>query len=202
MKYNNGRQEGDRGMKRVLLVSSSEQGVALLLNLLSEAGEMRTHTVRNGEQARKALLLEDFDLVIINGPLSDEYGYEVARMAAEQKETDVMLLLKAEQMEHASRFLPVHDVLVVTKPFKRAMFLHVFRYLQAKQETLALLKRENAQMQEKLQEINILNRAKLVLMEVLKMTEAQAHRYLEKQAMDLRISKREVAEGILKTYEN
>lgn len=189
-------------MKRVLVVSSSGQGEALLLKLLSEAGDMHVHTVCNGEQAQRALVLEDYDLVIINGPLSDEFGYEVARMAVEQKETDVMLLLKPEQMEHVNLFLPDHGVLIVTKPFKRAMFLHVFRYIQARQEKLALLKRENQKLQEKLQEIHILNRAKFVLMQVLKMTEAQAHRYLEKQAMDLRISKREVAEGILKTYEN
>ena len=34
------------------------------------------------------------------------------------------------------------------------------------------------------------------------MTEPQAHRYIEKQAMDLRITRREVAEGIISTYEN
>ena len=34
------------------------------------------------------------------------------------------------------------------------------------------------------------------------MTEAQAHRYLEKQAMDMRITKAEVAKSILSTYEN
>lgn len=51
-------------------------------------------------------------------------------------------------------------------------------------------------------EARLIERAKEVLMEYLKMTEAQAHRYIEKQAMDMRITRREVAESILKTYEN
>ena len=45
-----------------------------------------------------------------------------------------------------------------------------------------------------------MNRAKWSLIECLKMTEEQAHRYIEKQAMDERLSKRAVAEAIIKTY--
>ena len=43
-----------------------------------------------------------------------------------------------------------------------------------------------------------MDRAKCVLIEYLKMTESEAHRFIEKQAMDMRITKREVAERILK----
>ena len=50
-------------------------------------------------------------------------------------------------------------------------------------------------------EIEEANRAKWHLIECLSMTETEAHRYIEKQAMDLRISKREVAENIIKTYQ-
>ena len=58
------------------------------------------------------------------------------------------------------------------------------------------------QIQVKIEELRIVNRAKFVLIAYLKMSEATAHRYIEKQAMDMRITKREVAESILKTYEN
>ena len=49
-------------------------------------------------------------------------------------------------------------------------------------------------------EIRLVNRAKWLLISELKMTESDAHRYIEKQAMDLRISKREVAENVIRTY--
>ena len=39
-------------------------------------------------------------------------------------------------------------------------------------------------------------------MEYLHMSEQSAHKFIEKQAMDMRMSRREVAEGILKTYLN
>jgi response regulator NasT len=36
----------------------------------------------------------------------------------------------------------------------------------------------------------------------MKMTEKEAHRYIEKQAMDMRITKRAVAEKIIRTFED
>ena len=48
----------------------------------------------------------------------------------------------------------------------------------------------------------MVDRAKCILIQYLNMTEPQAHRYIEKQAMDLRVSRREIAQGILQTYES
>jgi len=49
-------------------------------------------------------------------------------------------------------------------------------------------------------EIRLVNRAKWLLISELKMTEPDAHRYIEKQAMDRCVSKRRIAEEIIKTY--
>ena len=54
--------------------------------------------------------------------------------------------------------------------------------------------------EEKIQEIRLVNRAKWALIQCLGMSETEAHRYLEKQAMDHRISKREAALQVLATY--
>ena len=54
--------------------------------------------------------------------------------------------------------------------------------------------------EEKMEEIRIINRAKWLLIEQLKMTENEAHRYIEKQAMDRCVTRRTVAENILSTY--
>ena len=53
-----------------------------------------------------------------------------------------------------------------------------------------------------MEEKDIVDRAKVVLIKHLSMTEQQAHRFIEKQAMDMRVNKTAVAEGILKTYES
>ena len=52
----------------------------------------------------------------------------------------------------------------------------------------------------KMLDIKIINRAKWALINSLNMSEDEAHRYIEKQAMDKCISKRNIADEILKTY--
>ena len=52
------------------------------------------------------------------------------------------------------------------------------------------------------EDIKLVDRAKLLLVTCLNMSEEQAHRYLEKQAMDLRVSRLEVAKQVIQTYQN
>jgi len=53
-----------------------------------------------------------------------------------------------------------------------------------------------------MEEVRLISRAKCVLIQYLNMNEAQAHKYIERQAMDMRIAKKAVAENILNTYCN
>lgn len=64
-----------------------------------------------------------------------------------------------------------------------------------------LNEQSSAQTQEITDEIRFINRAKLALMLYLNMSEPMAHRYIEKRAMDMRVTKKEIAKNILKTYE-
>ena len=55
--------------------------------------------------------------------------------------------------------------------------------------------------QELTDEQRLIARAKRMLMLYLNMSEPMAHRYIEKRAMDMRVTKKEIARNILKTYE-
>ncbi|MFR4008733.1 MAG: ANTAR domain-containing response regulator [Christensenellales bacterium] len=71
----------------------------------------------------------------------------------------------------------------------------------AAQRRMMGLQSENDRLQKKIMEIRLVDRAKCLLIENRGMTETEAHRYVEKQAMDLRITRREVAERILEQAE-
>ena len=63
------------------------------------------------------------------------------------------------------------------------------------------MEKKNKTLQEKMADIRVVNRAKWLLIEHLNMTERDSHYYIEKQAMDTRLSRREVAEHIIRTYD-
>jgi len=67
---------------------------------------------------------------------------------------------------------------------------------------LKRLESENEVLKKKIEDIRIVDRAKCLLISYMNMSERDAHRHIEKQAMDMRASKRQIAESILRTYEN
>ena len=66
---------------------------------------------------------------------------------------------------------------------------------------LALLLEENARLADKLAQLRLVDRAKCLLIERRGMTEADAHRLIEKQAMDTRATRGEVATALIEEME-
>ena len=95
-----------------------------------------------------------------------------------------------------------YGVFVIAKPVNKALFYKAVRLLEAVSYRMKGVQSENDRLQRKIDDDRTINRAKAVLMKYLSMSEPQAHKYLEKQAMDLRITKAEVAKRLLSTYEN
>lgn len=188
-------------MERILTVAGTEQGLHLLQQLLQEQGLAVAASADNGLEARRLLEEGAFDFVVINAPLSDEHGEAIARMAY-QKRAEVILLVKPEHADAVYERISSTGIYMISKPLKRAVFFQTLQCIRYQQERFTKLQEEKNKLQRQIQDARLLNRAKLLLMQVLKLSEPQAHHYIEKQAMDLRISKREVAEGIISTYEN
>ena len=67
-------------------------------------------------------------------------------------------------------------------------------------EKLRKFEKTISSVEDKMQEIRLVNRAKWILIDVIKMTEEDAHYYIEKQAMDRCMSKAEIAKNIINTY--
>ena len=70
----------------------------------------------------------------------------------------------------------------------------------AVQYKVQILSSQTVKLKVKMEEIRLINRAKMLLMQCLKMTEQEAHRYLEKEAMDRGMKRMAVAEEVIKTY--
>ena len=140
-------------------------------------------------------------MVVINTPLSDEFGESFALFATEQTSASVIMLVKNEQADEVAHQVENEGILVVEKPMSKALFFQAVKLSLAAQRRMMGLQSENDRLQKKIMEIRLVDRAKCLLIENRGMTETEAHRYVEKQAMDLRITRREVAERILEQAE-
>jgi response regulator NasT len=189
-------------MDSVLLVSNTNATLGMLSDFLKSQPLMRIAATQSGSESRRTLLTDEFDLIIIDTPLPDEYGDSFALHAAESTDAGIIFLSKAETPDDANEMLEDASVFVIQKPVSPAFFYQAVKLLFAATKRLRKLRDENTILRNKLQEIRVIDRAKCILIQYLNMTELQAHRYIEKQAMDLRQSKLVTSENILKTYDN
>ena len=150
--------------------------------------------------ARRELLSRNYDFVIINSPLSDDPGTRFAIDASNRADTVVLLLLRADSYEEINERVTSHGVFTLQVPFPASTIRQCLKWMISARERLRKLKTINLSIEEKMEEIRLVNRAKWILIEQLKMNEADAHRHIEKQAMDRCTSKKEIALGIIKTY--
>ena len=189
-------------MESALIVSNTEKSSALFSEILDMASIKQITTLYSCGEARRLILERDFDLVIVNAPLRDESGESLSRYIASKGTSQVILVVKNEYFDAVSAVCEDDGVLTISKPVSRAIFWSALTLAKSAQSRIKKIQLENAELKQKIEDIRIVDRAKLILISYMNMSEKEAHRYIEKQAMDLRTAKRAVAEGILKTYES
>lgn len=183
-----------------LLVSASQSFVKTLQSLLPPSVYAPILLRCDAASARRSLLENRFDLVIVNTPLPDEFGTALALDACADSGAGVLLLVRAELFPQVNEQASPGGVLTLPKPLSQTLVSQSLTLLRGTRERLRRMEQKTATLEEKMQEIRLVNHAKWVLIEQLKMTEEQAHKYIEKQAMDRCITRRAVAENILSTY--
>ena len=92
--------------------------------------------------------------------------------------------------------------MLLSKPFSTTLFVQAMHMAAAGNHRLLRARQENARLQEKIAQVRLVSRAKCCLVEHEHMTEAEAHRYIEKQAMDTRRDRTEIAQEVLENYED
>lgn len=185
-------------MEQVLIVTATEKSYhALTKAICSCYSKISSVWLSNGKDVRRKISETDYSLVIINAPLADEFGAELAQFIAEQSGIGVLLLVKSDIFEDVSDSVIDDGVIVLPKPLSPVRLSLSIRHTLAIYRKLNSLKAENRKIRIRLDDLRIINRAKCVLIECCKMTEPEAHAYIEKRAMDTRQTKRDVANELI-----
>ena len=179
--------DDSRSTYSVLVVSAAAKFHTSLRELLPEDRYAPLCAASSVAEARRVLLERPFDIVIISAPLPDEFGTKLALHIIDKSSAGVLLLVKAEHYPDLSARLSPQGILL----------LQSLQLLCGTRERLRRMEQKTATIEEKMAEIRLVNRAKWQLIDQRGMTEQDAHRYIEKQAMDRCVTRRAVAEDIL-----
>jgi len=185
----------------VLLVSASEKVNTVMVSLLPASEYFPVTTVKSAGEARRRLAETAYDIVIVNTPLPDDFGVRLAEDVCRKTQAGVLLLVKRELQDEIYYKVMGAGVVTLPKPTSEPVVTLMLRALCAGRERLRRVEEKQSSVEKKIEELRIVNRAKWLLIQRLQMTEEDAHSYIQRRAMDQRITQRRAAEDILRAYE-
>ena len=181
----------------VLLASCDEKLNSAVRSALAGNEYWPVLTAKNGGEARRLAAERDLDLILVNDPLTDGPAVSLAEDLSLSGSAIVGLLVRREIADDAYFRTVERGVFTVAKPLAPSAFAQTMRQMCAAREKLALSERRQETVEDRMAQIRLVNRAKWLLIEKEGLTEPQAHRRLEKLAMDSRRTKEAVAEEII-----
>lgn len=150
--------------------------------------------------ARRAGMFRTYDLVIINSPLSDESGLEFALDLSRSALSSILFMSPQDIFGEVEAKVRGSGIFVLKKPLSLPLLNTAVSWLTTTSDKIKMLEREKMKVEEKMEEIKIINRAKWILINDLRMSEDEAQRFITREAMDKCITKKEEAAIIINTY--
>ena len=158
----------------------------------------RVLTAETVQEARRAVEREKIALMVIFSPLKDEE--EIPRLfdMADRRGIAAGYIVGREIYGETAYRLEGRNVFVVAYPLQMDQVLQIVSFLHQVQRRFWLVLSEQERLQRQVQDIQIVCRVKCLLVEKREMTEEEAHHFIEQEAMNTGLSKREAALKILK----
>lgn len=181
----------------VLVVTKDIKNSTLISAMLT-APLFETQIISDFNEARRRCSERVFNIIIVD--FADGDGPDFATDVADSTST-ILLMVPSQHFEQVSYKVESYGVLTMTTPFDQFYFYNMIKIAIAVQYKVQVLSSQTTKLKEKMEEIRIINRAKLLLVQNLNMSEKEAHHYIEKEAMNRCIKSTAVAQQIIRTYE-
>ena len=184
----------------LLFVQDAAAEPAALGAFVAEQPALALVTADGLDEAERKLAQLDPALVVWQ---CDAPGLPALRQCvrlAEGSEAVFLLLVRPGTYEAVWRFVQAAGICVMSWPAPQEVFRQTLRNLLLLKKSLRAMQEKTDKLQSQLQDMKRIQKAKSLLMNQLGMSEADAHRWIEKAAMDRCVKKREIAETIIRMY--
>ena len=156
-----------------------------------------TEVLRDFNEARRRVSERVYNIILVD--YSEGEGVDFAIDSSEALST-ILLLTPPSLFEEISYRVEGYGIICITNPFDQFYFYNMIKAAIAIQYKVQVLSSQTTKLKVKMEEIKQINRAKMLLMQNMQMTEQEAHRYIEKEAMDRSMKRTAIAEEIIRRY--
>lgn len=184
--------------RRRVVIAEDEALIRMdLAEMLVEEGYDVVGQAADGETAIELAETQRPDLVVLDVKMPRLDGIAAAQRIAEQRIAPVVILTAFSQRELVERARDAGAMAYLVKPFTKNDLVPAVEMAMSRFSELQMLEAEVADLTERLETRKLVDRAKGVLQQRLELSEPDAFRWIQKTAMDLRLSMRQVAEGVI-----
>ena len=148
-------------------------------------------------EARRRVSERVYNIILVD--YSEGEGTDFAIDASDSLST-ILLLTPPSLFEEISYRVEGYGIISITNPFDQFYFYNMIKAAIAVQYKVQVLSSQTTKLKVKMEEIKQINRAKMLLMQNMSMTEPESHRYIEKEAMDRGLKRTAIADEIIKRY--
>ncbi|MDO5501533.1 MAG: response regulator [Actinomycetia bacterium] len=181
-----------------ILVAEDEAIIRLdLAEMLAEAGHEVVGQANNGEQAVEMATELRPDLVIMDIKMPVMDGLTAAETIGKDRICPVVMLTAFSQKELVERARDAGVMAYIVKPFTPKDVIPAIDIARSRWAQIEALESEIADLGERLETRKAVDRAKGILMKKLKISEADAFRWIQKTAMDRRMGMKDVADAVI-----
>ncbi|MFZ8872495.1 MAG: ANTAR domain-containing response regulator [Candidatus Nanopelagicaceae bacterium] len=181
--------------KRILIAEDETLIRMDLAEMLKESGYEVIAEATNGEEAIALASELKPDLAILDVKMPKMDGISAAEVIV--KTSPVLMLTAFSQKDLVERALDAGVMAYVVKPFTIDDLIPAIEIATARYQQLVALQAEISDLNERLETRKIIDRAKGLLMQAMKLSEPEAFKWIQRTAMDKRVSMKAVAEAVI-----
>lgn len=190
-----------KDLRSVLVVTGSDKIYDFMVELLPQKEFYPVSRASTSGEARRVLVSQQYDILVINAPLPDDFGIDLALDYADSPMC-IMLMVKDEIYDQVTYQVIDSGIVTISKPSTKPIVYSSMKLLSALSAKLKRFEKKNRTLEEKMADIRMINHAKWLIIDKKKMTEEEAHHMIEHRAMERRITKREAAREIIDELED
>lgn len=182
-------------MKNVLIAAKTTEACKTLGSFIDSA-EYDVTTATDGMTIR-SIDIARFDFIFISVPLENENGLSLLTELRKLTEAHLIAIVREDAADAALKKLSPIGAYIVTKPVYKGALMQAIRFCETHAGSEVVFRRRIAELEKQAELDKKLMRAKLIVMSKEQLSEDEAHRRIQKLAMDLRVSQYEISDDII-----
>ena len=178
-----------------VLVVTKDTKLSSTVSVMLMPPLFETEVITDFNEARRRVSERVYNIILVD--YAEGSGADFAIDASESLST-ILLLTPQQLFEEVSYRVEGYGIITMPNPFDQFYFYNMIKAAIAVQYKVQVLSSQTTKLKVKMEEIKQVNRAKMLLMQNMNMTEQEAHRYIEKEAMDRSMKRIAIAEEIIR----